>query len=262
VREIIYFTHGNGFPALCYTQLLAQLGKKYDYCYIDRMGHNPRFPVTENWYLLVKEVVESIQLKCNQPVIALGHSLGGLINLLAAIEKPSLFKAVLMIDSPLFGRFKSGVVRIAKAIGIIDRVTPAFRTRNRREYWQNKEQVINYLKTKTLFSCFTPECLKDYIDHGLSRTNEGYTLRFDRYIEYLIFRTIPHTLHENLGRLAIPAVHIYGNRSTVVNRLNARYMTKHYNISSVEMDGTHMLPFESPVQLANQICTVLDAILK
>lgn len=262
MRELIHFAHGNGFPSLCYKQLLDQLGSQYDYCYIDRIGHNSRFPVTENWHFLVDEIVASVQEQAQQPVIAVGHSLGGVLSLLAAIEKPALFKAVIMIDSPLLSPMKSGVVRLAKALGIIDRVTPAFRARSRRVHWQNKEQLLTYLKTRDLFKTFTEECLQDYIDYGLKKTEEGYVLRFDRHIEYLIFRTIPHTLHEYEKKLTIPAVLIYGDKSTVVDRLDIRYMKKYYNISSIKMSGTHMLPMEAPLQVANQILTVLDAILK
>ncbi|CEK10472.1 alpha/beta fold hydrolase [Legionella hackeliae] len=262
MRELIHFAHGNGFPSRCYLQLLQALETQYDYCYIDKIGHNPLFPVTENWHLLVDEVIASVEQQSTTPVIAVGHSLGGVLSLLAAIEKPSLFKAVVMIDSPLLGRFKSSIVRLAKALGIIDRVTPAFRTRGRREHWQSEEQIIEYLKSRDLFKTFAPACLQDYIEHGLRKTKEGYILEFDRHIEYLIYRTIPHTLHEYEGKLTVPATLIYGDKSTVVDRLDIRYMKKHYNISSVKMSGTHMLPMEMPEQIAHQIFTVLNAILK
>ncbi|WED44515.1 alpha/beta fold hydrolase [Legionella cardiaca] len=262
MKELIHFAHGNGFPSPCYMQLLKHLETRYDYCYIDKIGHNPLFPVTENWHLLVDEIIASVQAQATQPVIAVGHSLGGVLSLLAAIEKPALFKAVIMIDSPLLGRMKSSVVRLAKALGIIDRITPAFRARSRREYWQNKEQLINYLKTRDLFKTFTQECLEDYIEYGMRKTEEGYVLRFDRHIEYLIFRTIPHTLHAYEGKLRVPALLIYGDKSTVVDGLDVRYMQKHYNISAVKMNGTHMLPMEHPIQVAKQIFAGLDAILK
>lgn len=261
MRELIHFAHGNGFPALCYRQLLTGLYQRYDYCYIDRIGHNQQFPVTENWHFLIDEVLASVKQQTTQPVIAIGHSLGGVLSLLAAIEQPTLFKAVIMLDSPLLGRFKSSMVRLAKALGIIDRVTPAFRTRGRREHWQNKEQLLSYLKKRDLFKTFTDECLQDYIDYGLEKTDDGYVLRFDRHIEYLIYRTIPHTLHEYEGKLTVPAVLIYGDKSTVVDRLDIRYMKKHYNISGIKINGSHMFPLEHPVEVVNQIFEVLDAIL-
>jgi len=53
MKEVIHFAHGNGFPSPCYRQLLSGLEKEYDVKYIDRIGHNPLYPITENWHFLV-----------------------------------------------------------------------------------------------------------------------------------------------------------------------------------------------------------------
>ncbi|WP_028388804.1 alpha/beta fold hydrolase [Legionella fairfieldensis] len=262
MRDLIHFAHGNGFPALCYRQLFNCLQTRYDCCYIDKIGHDPRFPVTDNWMLLVEEIINSIREQATQPVIAVGHSFGGALSLLAATKQPSLFKAVVMLDSPLPGRFKSNVVRLAKALGVIDRITPAYRTRGRKEHWQNKEQLISYLKSKELFKTFTDACLQDYIDYGLEKKEEGYVLRFDRHIEYLIYRTIPHSLSDYEKKLTVPAALIYGDESKVVDRFDRRYMKKYYHISNYKIKGTHMFPMEYPEKTAEQVFAILDAILE
>ena len=254
----MHFAHGNGFPSPCYRQLLEQLKVRFDYCFIDRVGHTTQFPVTENWHSLVDEVIESIQTQSSQPVIAVGHSLGGVLSLLAAIEQPSLFKVVILLDSPLIGRLKSSIVRFSKALGMIDRLTPAYRTRERREHWQTREQVLSYLKSKKLFKTFSDACLNDYIDYGMQRNEEGYSLRFDRQIEYQIYRTIPHILQDYEGRLHVPTALISGSKSTVVDRLDLRYMKKHYGIVNFETNGTHMFPMEYPQATADLIMKVVD----
>ena len=260
MRELLHFAHGNGFPSPCYRQLLQNLQARFDCCYIDRVGHTAEFPVTENWHGLVDEVIDSIKKQASKPVIGVGHSLGGVLTLLAAIEQPSLFTAVIILDSPLLGRFKSSVVRFSKAVGMIDRLTPAFRTRGRRQHWQTREQVFTYLKSRKLFKTFTDACLEDYIDYGMLKNEEGYSLRFDRQIEYQIYRTIPHILNEFEGRLHIPAALIYGNKSNVVDRLDLRYMKKYYGIRNFEINGTHMFPMEYPQETANLIMDVVDKI--
>lgn len=257
----MHFAHGNGFPARCYSQLLNHLMPYYDVRFIDRIGHTNQFPVTENWHYLVEEIVFNIKQETQQPVIALGHSLGGVLSLMAAIEEPSLFKAVIMIDAPLLGRFKSSMVRLAKALGIIDRITPAARSKGRRTHWKSKEDVLRYLKSRDLFRTFTEQCLQDYIEYGLIKTSEGYRLRFDRHVEYLIYRTIPHSLKHYEGRLTVPTVLIYGDKSSVVDKLDISYMKNQYNISSYKMKGTHMLPMEYPDLLAKKIVKIVNAIL-
>lgn len=261
MKELIHFAHGNGFPALCYKQLLDELSVRFNYCYIDRLGHDSAFPVSENWHNLVLEVLSSIKKQANQPVIAVGHSLGGVLSLLAAIEQPDLFKAVVMLDSPLIGTFKSSMVRLAKGLGIIDRVTPAYRTKGRREYWQNYEQLMAYLKTRDLFKTFTDECLHDYITYGLDSHDDGYYLRFDRHIEYQIYRTIPHVIPQYEGKLHTPSALIYGDESSVVDRMDVRYMRKKFNIKTYKIRGTHLFPMEHPKEVAKQVIEAVDAIL-
>lgn len=255
---MVHFAHGNGFPSPCYRQLLQHLQGQFDCCYIDRIGHSPAFPVTENWHLLVEEVIQSVKTQSSQPVIAVGHSLGGVLSFLAAVEQPDLFKAVILLDSPIIGRLKSNVLRLSKAMGMIDHLTPAFRSKGRQQHWQSREQVLSYLKSRKLFKTFADKCLEDYIDYGMEKNESGYSLRFNRQIEYQIYRTIPHILHEHEGRLKIPAALIYGNRSNIIDRSDLRYMKKYHGIVNYEIDGTHMFPFEQPKVAADLILQALD----
>jgi pimeloyl-ACP methyl ester carboxylesterase len=186
VREVLHFCHGNGFPSPSYRQLLIPLQERFECFYIDRVGHASEYPVTENWHYLVQEVINSIKNQTSNPVIAVGHSLGGILSLLAALEQPSLFKAIILLDAPLLGRFKSNIIRFSKILGMIDRVTPAFRTRERRRFWEHREEVLSYLKSKELFKNFTEICLNDYVDYGMTKNDEGYFLRFNPSIEYKI----------------------------------------------------------------------------
>lgn len=261
MRDLIHFAHGNGFPSLCYKQMLDCLLVRYDYCHIDKIGHNPQYPVSENWHNLVTEVIAHIQQQATQPVIAIGHSFGGVLSLLAAIERPELFKALVLLDSPLIGSFKSNMVRLAKMLGLIDRITPAFRTKGRREHWRNKEQLINYLKTRDLFKTFTDACLEDYINYGLDLRDDGYHLRFDRNIEYQIYRTIPHIIPKTQGKLLVPTALIYGDKSTIVTKKDRQYMQQYFNVKSFKIEGSHQFPMERPELVAEQIMRCLDFLL-
>lgn len=261
MKDFIHFAHGNGFPSLCYMQMLSGLEGRFDIGFIDRVGHDPLYPVTENWQHLVHELIASIKKQTTQPVIGVGHSLGGVLSFLAAIEEPELFKAVILLDSPIIGRFKSNMIRLAKSIGIIDRVTPAFRTKGRRGYWKNKEVLVQYLKSRELFKTFTENCLNDYIAYGLELKKDGYYLRFDKHIEYEIFRTLPHTLSRLEGTLHVPAALIFGDKSTVVTKMDVSYMKKRFKVHCFKTKGTHLFPMEHPFDVAKQIITAVDAIL-
>lgn len=257
MKKLIHFAHGNGFPSLCYKQFLTGLEQSYNYCYIDKVGHNPLYRVTENWDHLADELIESVRGQAQQPVIAVGHSLGGVLSFLAAVKEPELFKAVIMLDSPLLGGIKSYLVRLAKTLGFIDRITPAYQTRGRREYWNNREELIQYLKTRPLFKDFDEQCLIDYIEYGLVKKGEGYQLLFDREIEYSIYRTIPHILPQLKGKLQTPTALVYGDQTRVVAAADRRYMEKQFGIQSFKVEGTHLFPFEQPKTAANKVIEVI-----
>ncbi|KTC65987.1 hydrolases or acyltransferases (alpha/beta hydrolase superfamily) (plasmid) [Legionella adelaidensis] len=261
MKESIHFAHGNGFPSPCYQQLFKNLSNQFDYYYIDKVGHTEQYPVTDNWHNLSAEVIASITSQTTKPVIGLGHSLGGVLTYLAAIENPDLFRCIILLDSPIIGRVKSKALLLAKTLGIIDHLTPAYRTKGRRRHWRTREEARQYLKSKKLFKNFTEDCLEDYIDYGLEKDANGFTLRFDPYIEYQIYRTIPHVLHEYEGKLKVPAAIIYGKKSNVVNAGDIRYMGRKQGIKSFKTEGTHMFPMEYPEETATKIIKVIDQLL-
>jgi pimeloyl-ACP methyl ester carboxylesterase len=259
MKPILHFAHGNGFPSPCYRQLLKPLQKQFQCFYIDRIGHTVEYPVTDNWHHLVEEVIESIKTQAgSEPVIAVGHSLGGVLSFRAAIECPELFRCLILLDSPIIGRFKSRVIRLSKMLGMIDHVTPASRTRGRRHFWETREQVWSYLRSRKLFKYFTAPSLDDYIDYGMEKNENGYSLRFNQQIEYQIYRTIPHMLHEYEGQLKIPAALIYGSRSNVIDWLDLSYMKRHYCVKTYPVKGSHMFPMENPLEAANLIVQAVE----
>ena len=253
--------HGNGFPGGSYKQLLSYLEPHYDCLYMDRVGHNQAYPVSENWPYLVDEVIAHIKEKTDKPVIALGHSLGGGLSLLAALKEPELFKTVIMLDSPFMGRFKSLAIYLAKKFGFIDKITPAGLVKNRKNYWATLEEIKPYFSSKALFKDFKPECLDDYIAYGIEKREEGYGLRFKRDIEYSIFRTLPHNCYQYENQLQVKTSLIYGQDSRVLNVYDRRYMKKYFDIESIKIKGGHMFPMEYPELAAQEILKILSAIL-
>lgn len=77
MRDILHFSHANGFPAPVYRKLFAALNDRYTIGYLDMIGHDPRFPVTDSWPHLVEETLHTLDTRYGQPVIGVGHSLGG-----------------------------------------------------------------------------------------------------------------------------------------------------------------------------------------
>ena len=64
----LIFSHANGFPGSCYRRMHAELQAHYPVAFKDRLGHDPRYPVTDGWPHLVAELVDYIESLGKAPV--------------------------------------------------------------------------------------------------------------------------------------------------------------------------------------------------
>lgn len=229
--------------------MLEPLSLEFDVSFSEAIGTDPRYPPTEGWAHLVQQLIDSI----HEPVYGVGHSLGGYLSFLAATRRPELFRAIVLLDAPIIGPFRGSMLGATKRLGIVDRVTPAGATRDRRSHWRSREEAKAHFRSRPLFRRFTDECLDDYVRHGLT---DELRLRIDPMVEYQIYRTIPHDMMRELPKLAVPAAFIGGAESDVVRRVRLAGMKPKFRMRKVP--GGHLFPFEAPREAARSIAQALD----
>jgi len=257
-RPILHFSHANGFPAPCYGTLLGELARRYRIGAIEAIGTDPRYPVTEGWALLVEQLVATLERDYRgEPVIGVGHSLGAYLTFLAAARRPELFRAIVLLDAPIIGPVKGGLLGATKRIGIVDRVTPAGATRDRRAEWRSREEAKAHFRTRKLFRDFSEECLDAYVHHALIKIKDHFRLKIDPAIEYQIYRTIPHDMHRHLRELRVPAGFVGGAHSDVVRRVGISHM-RGPGFLKRRVPGGHLFPFEHPLEAAAAIEELLQ----
>ncbi|RPI48468.1 MAG: alpha/beta hydrolase [Acidobacteria bacterium] len=249
-RPSIHFSHANGFPAGCYHKLFTYLAPDYSVGAIEMIGHDPRYPVTDGWPHLTQQLIDHLGARYREPVIGVGHSLGGFLTFLAAIARPELFRAIVLMDSPVLGFFKSTALAMSKTFGVIDRVTPAAGTRGRRSHFPSSEAAYMHFRTRKVFKRFDPQCLRDYIDKGTVGDGKGVRLAFDPAIEYRIYQTIPHDLYRFRGALRVPAGFMVGRDSRLVSAADLGYMKRAFGMRFSRVSGGHLFPFQFPQETA------------
>jgi len=256
-KPILQFSHANGFPASCYAAMHRALAHKYRIGAVEAIGTQPRYPVSEGWPLLVRQLVDTLEREYDgEPVFGVGHSLGAYLTFLAAAQRPELFRAIVMIDAPVIGALKGRLLGATKRIGIVDRVTPAGATRDRRAEWDSREQAKAHFRGRKLFRNFSPECLDDYVRHALVRKENHFRLKIDPSIEYQIYRTIPHDMHRQLRHLRVPAGFIGGTESGVLQRVGMGLMQGRKFLKR-RVPGGHLFPFEHPQEAARAVDELL-----
>jgi pimeloyl-ACP methyl ester carboxylesterase len=238
--------------------MLSPLSSVFTISFIEAIGTDPRYPVTEGWPRLVDQLIDFLESEHRgEPVNAAGHSLGGYLTYLAAVRRPELFRAIVLLDAPIIGPFRGSMLGATKRLGIVDRVTPAGATRDRRSTWQARDEAKAHFRSRRLFRHFAEECLDDYVQHGLVEQADGsLRLLINPLIEYQIYRTIPHDMMRHLRELRVPAAFIGGVDSDVVRRVRLAGMRPKFRLRTVP--GGHLFPFEHPRAAAGAVGELLE----
>lgn len=259
-KQKIFFAHGNGFPAKTYTKLFSLLEDKFEIGFVEKIGHNSKFPVSDGWEFLKNELKSEIEKRYSQPVIGVGHSLGGILHLLVATENPELYQRIILLDAPIISRFSSHSLRVLKITKLIDRFSPSQLTRFRRSWWSSKDEAFEHFRKKPKFAAFDRDVLRDYVEHGTIETEKGFELLFNPAIEAKIYRTIPHHLPNLRGKLKTPTDYIGGTSSAEARLAKLSFMKKYFQINFHSLAGSHLFPFEKPTETALKIKEILSKV--
>lgn len=271
-RPLLFFSHANSFPAGTYRKMLGLLSDRFRVEATDRYGHDARFPVTDCWPHLVQQAAYELDRvrKGDEPVVLVGHSLGGFLSLMLAAERPAAVNAVVMLDSPIVAGWKAGVLKTAKRVGLAPHFPPAAIARRRRDVFGSPQEAFTHFSRKRPFVSWDDGVLSDYVNVGIASAQDAdgsATLRFDKTVEAAIYQTVPHSLGAISRRLQrctprIPVGFVYGTKSTEMRRAGLgptrRLVGEH--LRSIA-DGSHLFPMEHPDLTASYIIELLDGML-
>lgn len=238
------------------------LKRHYDIRALPMHAHNPAYPVSNGWPHLMHELVDELKARYQEPVILVGHSMGGILSLMVANAHPELVRCVVLLDSPLVAGWRAILLRAAKRVGIDKKFSPAKFSEKRRHVWPDAQTAYEHYAAKPMFAAWAPDVLRDYIEHGIVPHPQGVTLRFTREAETAVYRTLPH----HLGALArrtfpVPVGFVGGAESVECRQAGLaatrRLVGKHF----VKIPGGHLLPMESPAATANAVTRMIESLL-
>lgn len=241
--------------------MLRGLAPSFRVCWTEAIGADPRYPVSEGWPHLLEQLLDALEREYGgEPVVGVGHSLGGFLTFLAAVRRPELFHAIVLLDAPVIGALRGNILAAVKRLGLVDRVTPAPKSRTRRDRWPTRAEAKAHFRTRRLFRHFAEECLDDYVRHGLVEdARGGFRLRIDPAVEAKIYNTIPHDMRRHLPALRVPAGFIGGEDSDVVRRVGTGAMRGKFLLRRIP--GGHLFPFERPAEAAAAIVELVDELV-
>ncbi len=257
---LVLFFHGNSFPASTYNVMQDELRRRGLVVHaLEKIGHNPAYPVTSNWPHLVDEVhafAQPLVAAHPGPVVLVGHSLGGMLSLMLAALHPEIAHAVVMVDAPAVAGWQANVLRLSKKLSITRKFSPGAVSQKRRNQWANLDEVRAHFSAKKNFARWHPQALEDYIQHGTQEAMvDGQVQRilsFSRDVETQIYNSLPHNLERIIQRhpLKCPVSLVAARHSREMKMAGIEF-TKRITKGRVTMiDGSHLVPMESPIATA------------
>lgn len=258
----IHFSHANSYPAGTYRRFFELLGRDFDIQALDMHAHNPAYPVHTGWPELVQELVDELSARYTEPVILVGHSLGGMLSVMAAAMRPDLVCCVVMLDSPVVAGWRSLLLRTLRRTALGNKFSPARFSEKRRNLWPDHEAAYQHFAAKDIFAAWAPGVLRDYIDAGLKPHPDGVQLRFTRETETAVYRSLPHHIGRLVrGGLQVPAGFIGGTESAENRQAGLAPTRRLVGRNFRLIPGGHLFPMESPELAAEVTRQMIGALL-
>jgi len=253
---LLHFLHANGYPPAVYNRLLSTLASDY------RVLASEQRPLwrpplaaesLRSWDLLVEDLLRRLRPlhEAEGPVIAVGHSLGASVSLMAACREPQHFAALVMIEPPLLPRYYHWALRMMR--GWAEAHVPLINTTlRRRDHWRDEAAVFAHFRRKAVFARLSDQVLWDYVRHGTEPAPDGgRQLRYSKHWEARIYATLVQQ-QKYLQQCQVPLLALRGSESdALVPQVWQQWQLSLPRHQFVEFPHAgHLLPLEAPDELA------------
>jgi pimeloyl-ACP methyl ester carboxylesterase len=211
----------------------------------------------DSWGDLARDLRGAVESYGFRGSIAVGHSLGGVLSILAEAARPGLFSRLVLIDPVVFTGRRTLLWGVSKVLGL-GRWLPLVRgARRRRDRFPDRRTVRDVYSGKPVFSTWEPQVLDDYVRAGFCEADGTVVLRYPRAWEARIFELAPASVWRHLRRIDVPMLVLRGGRSDTFVAEAARRAERFLpNATIVEIpELTHFLPMEQPAAVADLIAS-------
>ncbi len=256
-----HLLHANGFCAGTYGPFVRHMLDRFRVVASDVRGQGDSVSFNSSrirhWQLFADDLCAVVSATLPQPVVGIGHSLGAVATLMAAVQHPDMFAAIVLIEPPILPRPTIWKRRIMRLFGMEGGISMARGARRRRRVFRSKQAAFaRFAANGGIFKKWSPEFLESYLECGLlEKDADSAVLKCDPELEAQIYESNPTHIWKMVSRVACPALIIRGALSDTLQPDTAQRL--HRLIPDAQLstiDGTgHFPPMEQPGDCADVI---------
>jgi pimeloyl-ACP methyl ester carboxylesterase len=264
----LHFLHANGYPPECYRPFLELLQTQYHAfgMLLRPLWKDSNPNDIHDWKPFSDDLLKFLTPQSTS-VIGVGHSIGAVVTLRAALREPSKFRALILFDPVLFVPSRLIGWKFFSALGLGDRVHPLIKgTKKRRRVFDDLETVFRGYRSRNIFRYMSDENLRIYIE-GITqpKADHTYELVYSPEWEAQIYRTglRDFDIWRDLPKLDVPALFIRGAETDTFLESAAKFVKWKQPRARVETldKSTHLLPLERPQEVFDMLQSFLQEVL-
>ena len=272
---LLVFAHANGYPPQAYRTFLTPFLDDYQVFSLYLRSFWPGTDPQEmrDWRAFRDDYIPEVhslienygkQAESSGSVIGVGHSLGAMTTLMAAIQDPSMFQMLVLMEPVLFPRSWGIVMRLLAPFGVLKEIHPLIRgTLKRKTRFDSREEMYQNYRKKPVFSGLSNQVLRDYVEGLAADIPEGgVSLKYSPAWEARIYETggrADWVVWRNLDKVQCPVLVIRGEDTYVLHDPVYKSMAgKLPNGEFYTMAGTgHLVSLEAPFRTAEVVLEFL-----
>ena len=262
----IHLLHGTGFSAMTLAAMASQLPSDWSIWLTDVPGHGGSTqPTTQmpNWQKMANTVADAIYQQANVkedgPLIGIGHSMGGVLTLLAANKYPDLFSEIILLDPVLFQTEMIVAQQLMRATGLWQQRALVKSVTNRTKQWPSLAAMQKDIATKAFYQPWHRKVIEDYCQFSTDViAGNGVSLSCAPSWEASIFGSYPKGLWHAVHAIEMPVNILVANKTYFfIPKAVKRAAKANSNIQWQHFGQHHCFPMEEPVSTAAVITRLI-----
>ncbi len=255
---LLHLAHANGFPPGTYRPLIDHLR---DHHQVVALTSRPLWPGSRpesapSWHPLADDLIRGLDALGMRPIFGVGHSIGGVLTMWAAVRRPDLFRAVVLIDPVILPPVTLALLRLMRAVGLEGRQPLVHGALRRRRTWPDRQACFEHYREKAFFSRWSDDSLWAYVEAGTRPTADGQVeLTYPPEWEAHIFATSPVDVWQAIPELEVPTLVSRGRETNTFRAASHRRFARRTPQTrfSVIPEAGHLVPMERPEETAEAI---------